>query len=63
MHLVHAATARGAQGEWIATGGRVLGAVALGADFGEARSRAYRAVGLIGLEGGQHRSDIAERVA
>lgn len=63
VHLVHAATARGAQGEWIATGGRVLGAVALGADFGEARSRAYRAVGLIGLEGGQHRSDIAARVA
>ena len=63
VHLVHAATARDAQGEWIATGGRVLGAVALGADFGEARSRAYRAVGLIGLEGGQHRSDIAARVA
>ncbi len=63
VHLVHAATARGEAGEWIATGGRVLGAVALGADFGEARSRAYEAVGLIGLEGGQHRGDIAARVA
>jgi len=62
VHLVHAATARGARDEWIATAGRVLGTVALGADFDEARSRAYRAVGLIGLEGGQHRSDIAARV-
>ncbi len=62
VHLVHAATARGAGGEWIATGGRVLGVVALGTDFAEARERAYAGVARIGLEGGQHRTDIAARV-
>jgi phosphoribosylamine--glycine ligase len=63
VHVVHAATERDAEGRWIATGGRVLGVVARGADFGEARSRAYDAVGRIGLEGSQHRTDIAARVA
>ncbi|MFV0434448.1 MAG: phosphoribosylamine--glycine ligase [Leucobacter sp.] len=63
VHLVHAATARTADGGWIATGGRVLGVVARGADFGEARSRAYAAVSQIGLEGSQQRTDIAARVA
>ncbi|RGE19358.1 phosphoribosylamine--glycine ligase [Leucobacter sp. wl10] len=63
VHLVHAATARSDDDGWIATGGRVLGVVARGSDFGEARSRAYEAVALIGLEGGQHRGDIAARVA
>ncbi|QZY53017.1 phosphoribosylamine--glycine ligase [Leucobacter tenebrionis] len=63
VHLVHAATQRDDEGGWIATGGRVLGVVARGADFGEARSRAYEAVGRIGLESSQHRTDIAARVA
>jgi len=63
VHLVHAATARTEDGGWIATGGRVLGVVARGSDFGEARARAYEAVDRIGFEGGQHRSDIAARVA
>nr|WP_243752791.1 phosphoribosylamine--glycine ligase [Leucobacter ruminantium] len=63
VHLVHAATARTEGGGWVATGGRVLGVVARGADFGEARSRAYEAVDLIGLEGSQHRTDIAAKVA
>lgn len=63
VHLVHAATARGSEGEWIATGGRVLGVVARGEDFAQARARAYEAVNKIQLEGSQHRSDIAARVA
>jgi phosphoribosylamine--glycine ligase len=63
VHLVHAATPRDDDGGWIATGGRVLGVVARGADFGEARARAYEAIELIGLDGGQHRTDIAARVA
>lgn len=63
VHLVHAATARNEQGEWIATGGRVLGVVARGVDFAEARSRAYKGIARIGLAGGQHRGDIAARVA
>lgn len=63
VHLVHAATARDEHGQWIATGGRVLGVVARGVDFAEARSRAYEGIARIGLAGGQHRSDIAARVA
>lgn len=62
VHLVHAATVRDGE-RWIATGGRVLGVVARAGDFTEARSRAYEAVGKIGLVGGQHRTDIAARVA
>ena len=63
VHVVHAATQRDEQGGWVATGGRVLGVVARGTDFTEARARAYEAVDLIQLEGSQHRSDIASRVA
>ena len=62
-HLVHAATARDEAGRWIATGGRVLGVVARGESFAKARDRAYAGIGSLSLEGGQHRSDIAERVA
>ncbi|MDO8338350.1 MAG: phosphoribosylamine--glycine ligase [Microcella sp.] len=61
VHLCHAATARTGDG-FVATGGRVLSVVATGADFTEARARAYEAIGRIGLEGGQYRSDIAARV-
>ena len=63
VHVVHAATARTEHGGWIATGGRVLGVVARGADFAEARDRAYAGVARISLEGGQSRTDIAARVA
>lgn len=63
VHVVHAATARTDDGGWIATGGRVLGVVARAATFAEARKRAYAGVAAIHLEGGQHRTDIAERVA
>lgn len=63
VHLVHAATARTENGEWIATGGRVLGVVGRGGDFADARERAYAGVSCIELEGGQHRRDIAARVA
>jgi phosphoribosylamine--glycine ligase len=37
----------------------VLSVVALGADFAEARGRAYEAIGRITLEGGRFRTDIA----
>ncbi len=59
--IAHAATARTIDG-FVATGGRVLSVVATGADFTEARARAYEAIGRIGLEGGQFRTDIAARV-
>lgn len=60
VHLCHAATARTADG-FVATGGRVLSVVATGSGFAQARERAYEAIGRIGLEGGQYRSDIAAR--
>lgn len=61
VHLAHAATAASADG-LVATGGRVLNVVGLGTTFAEARDRVYRAVAEVGLEGGQHRTDIAARV-
>lgn len=69
VHLAHAATAigspavPGAMPPLVATGGRVLNVVAVGADFAEARRRAYEALGHLRLEGGQYRTDIAARVA
>ncbi|HEY5224399.1 MAG TPA: phosphoribosylamine--glycine ligase [Microbacteriaceae bacterium] len=62
VQLLHAATAIGDDGALIATGGRVLDVVALGTTFAEARERAYEAMGRIHLEGGQYRTDIAQRV-
>ncbi len=47
----------------VSAGGRVLSVTATGADLAEARRRAYTAVGRIGLEGSQHRTDIAARAA
>jgi len=67
VSIAHAATALAdnEQGgsDLIATGGRVLSVVATGADFAEARSRAYLALEAIDLEGGQYRTDIAAKVA
>ena len=60
--IAHAATAR-ADGQFIATGGRVLSVVATGSTFAEARSRAYEALGHIELQGSHYRTDIALRVA
>ncbi|MBG6238822.1 phosphoribosylamine--glycine ligase [Mycetocola sp. CAN_C7] len=62
VHIAHAATGARA-GDLVSTGGRVLSVVALGTTFGEARSRAYDALGQIRLDGAQHRTDIAARVA
>jgi phosphoribosylamine--glycine ligase len=60
--IAHASTAV-VDGQYLATGGRVLGVVARGDGFHAARSAAYEALGRIGLEGGHFRHDIAERVA
>ena len=63
MTLAYAATAL------VATGGSSPPAAGCSAswpprsDFAAARARAYRALGLIGLEGGHYRTDIAVRVA
>jgi phosphoribosylamine--glycine ligase len=60
--ITHAATLL-VDGEYIATGGRVLGVVARGADFTIARTAAYDAIARITLEGSFYRTDIAARVA
>jgi phosphoribosylamine--glycine ligase len=62
VRILHAATTRDGD-QLVATGGRVLSVVATGTDFAEARSRAYRALSTISLEGSQYRTDIAARVA
>ncbi|MAY49868.1 MAG: phosphoribosylamine--glycine ligase [Microbacterium sp.] len=62
VHLAHAATALH-DGEFLATGGRVLSVGGVGSSLADARDRVYRGVDAIGLEGGQHRRDIAARAA
>ncbi|WP_328481053.1 phosphoribosylamine--glycine ligase [Streptomyces sp. NBC_00377] len=47
----------------VSAGGRVLSVTATGTDLTEARERAYRAVARIGLDGSQHRTDIAAKAA
>lgn len=60
--IAHAATAL-VDGQYVATGGRVLSVVATGADFAAARACVYAALAVIHLEGGQYRTDIALCVA
>ena len=60
--VAHAATAL-VDGQYVATGGRVLSVVALGRDFAAARAKAYAALDTIELEGAHFRTDIALRVA
>ena len=62
-YVLQAGTAVDADGVLRSAGGRVLSVVALGHDLDQARERAYAAVGLIDLPGGQHRADIAALAA
>ncbi len=59
VSIVHGATAV-SDGGFVSTGGRVLSVIASGANFTEARERAYSALGLISLDGAHYRNDIAE---
>ncbi|WP_144762402.1 phosphoribosylamine--glycine ligase [Curtobacterium sp. 9128] len=59
--VLHAATGV-LDGDLVATGGRVLSVVATGADFTEARDRAYAGLHDITLDGAQFRTDIAAAV-
>jgi phosphoribosylamine--glycine ligase len=61
--IIHAGTARDAQGTLISAGGRVLAVVGLGEDIDAARGRAYESIGEIRLEGSFYRSDIAAAAA
>ena len=59
--MFHAGTAQGAEGEILATGGRVLAVTALGKTVAEAQARAYEAVDAIDWPGGFCRRDIGWR--
>ncbi|EDY42975.2 phosphoribosylamine--glycine ligase [Streptomyces sp. SPB074] len=61
-YVLHAGTRRSGE-DVVSAGGRVLSVTATGADLTVARERAYAAVARIGLDGSQHRTDIAERAA
>jgi phosphoribosylamine--glycine ligase len=57
--LFHAGTSRDAQGRFVSDGGRVLAVTAVADSLGDARRRAYDAVGLISFPGMVVRRDIA----
>ncbi|XVF68270.1 hypothetical protein PTKIN_Ptkin10aG0191500 [Pterospermum kingtungense] len=61
VKIFHAGTALDSDGNFIATGGRVLGVTAKGQDLEEARDRAYQAVEEIKWPGGFYRKDIGWR--
>ncbi|WP_369260503.1 phosphoribosylamine--glycine ligase [Streptomyces sp. R35] len=61
-YVLHAGTKRDGDAV-VSAGGRVLSVTATGTDLTEARARAYTAVARIGLDGSQHRTDIAAKVA
>lgn len=61
VKVFHAGTAVDADGNFIATGGRVLGVTAKGKDLEEARDRVYQAVDEINWPGGFYRRDIGWR--
>ena len=56
--VLHAGTARRADGAVVAAGGRVLSAVGTGPDLIAARDRVYRTLAAIRLPGGHFRTDI-----
>ncbi len=59
--VFHAGTRRAAGGGYESTAGRVVTVVGRGDDLAAARAAAYRGVAEVGLDGSQHRSDIAAR--
>jgi phosphoribosylamine--glycine ligase len=61
VSIFHAGTKIAADGEIVTDGGRVLGVTALGADFAEARARAYAAVRNIHFEHMHYRTDIGNK--
>jgi phosphoribosylamine--glycine ligase len=61
VYVTHAGTARGADGDIVTAGGRVLSVTALGAGAAAARAGAYAAADMIQFDGRQLRRDIALR--
>ncbi|MGL5510301.1 MAG: phosphoribosylglycinamide synthetase C domain-containing protein, partial [Microcoleaceae cyanobacterium] len=60
--VFHAGTKLTDQHEIVTAGGRVLGVTAVGADFTEARDRAYQAINTIHFDQMYYRQDIGSRV-
>ncbi len=60
-YLLHAGTARDADGNLVSAGGRVLNAVGSGPDVAAARAAAYALAGTVQMRGGWYRRDIAAR--
>ncbi|MBT5107918.1 MAG: phosphoribosylamine--glycine ligase, partial [Rhodospirillaceae bacterium] len=61
VFVFHAGTDRDAQGQLIATGGRVLNVTGVGASVGEAQAKAYNAIDRIDWPEGFCRRDIGWR--
>ncbi|MFI1213593.1 phosphoribosylamine--glycine ligase [Streptomyces sp. NPDC020802] len=61
-YVLHAGTKRDGDAV-VSAGGRVLSVTASGTNLTQARTRAYTAVNRIRLDGAQHRTDIAAKVA
>jgi phosphoribosylamine---glycine ligase len=59
IDVMHAGTARDAEGNVVTAGGRVLNITALGADPAAAREAAYAAASVIDFAGKQLRTDVA----
>jgi phosphoribosylamine---glycine ligase len=59
VHVYHAGTALGANGEVLTAGGRVLSVTGVGQTLADAHERAYRGASLIDFDGKQLRRDIA----
>lgn len=57
--VIHAGTARRADGALVTGGGRVLTCTATGDALAEARAAAYRLVDAVSFDGAQYRTDIA----
>lgn len=56
--VLHAGTARNADGAVVSSGGRVLAVVGTGADLAEARAQAYERLATVKLPGSHYRTDI-----
>lgn len=59
--VFHAGTAVNEAGEWVTSGGRVLGVVGLGRDIAAARAKAYERAEQITFAGKHYRTDIATK--
>jgi phosphoribosylamine--glycine ligase len=58
-YVLHAGTARDANGELVSAGGRVLNVVGAGPDVAAARRAAYELAATIRMRGAWYRRDIA----